>query len=365
MFELHGHPHPEFTQRIRDWGFTAGQAARLWRCLYREFATSAAECSGLAGDFREQIARHAVFSQPSAVQISDAPDGLARKYLLALADGERIESVWMRFRDRATVCVSTQAGCALGCVFCATGQLGYRRDLTAGEIIGQALFMRQRESAGPDRPPLRNVVFMGMGEPLVNYDAVIRAARIFGDPAGLSLGAKQLTISTVGVIPGIVRLADERQPYSLAVSLHAATQAERLAVVPAARAWPLDELIAACRYYCDKLDRKIFFEWTMIEGVNDSLDQALAVVELLRGMPAHVNVIPLNPTDAYDGRGAARPGLERFRETLLQRGLPCTIRQRRAIEVGGGCGQLNPAAGAARPAAPMGPTVGSTEPSNR
>lgn len=342
MFELHGHPHPEFTRQIQDWGFTTGQAARLWRCLYREFATSAADCAGIAGAFRGHLDRHAVFSQPSELHVSEAPDGLARKYLLALADGERIESVWMRFRDRATVCVSTQAGCALGCVFCATGQLGYRRDLTAGEIIGQALFMRRREAAVGKSPPLRNVVFMGMGEPLVNYDAVIRAARIFGDPAGLSLGAKQLTISTVGVIPGIVRLADERQPYSLAVSLHAATQAERLAIVPAARAWPLDELIAACRYYCEQLDRKIFFEWTLIDGVNDSREQALAVVALLRGLPAHVNIIPLNPTAAYDGRGAARSGLELFRETLLQRGLPCTIRQRRAIEVGGGCGQLNP-----------------------
>jgi 23S rRNA (adenine2503-C2)-methyltransferase len=231
----------------------------------------------------------------------------------------------------------------LGCVFCATGQLGYRRDLTAGEIIGQVLFMRRQEAASDLRPPLRNVVFMGMGEPLVNYDAVIRAARILADPAGMSLGAKQITISTVGVIPGIVRLADERRPYSLAVSLHAATQAERSAIVPAARAWPLDELIAACRYYCGKLDRKIFFEWTMIDGVNDSVEHAQAVVSLLRSLPAHVNIIPLNATSAYRGRGSARVELERFRETLLQNGLPCTIRQRRAIEVGGGCGQLNPA----------------------
>jgi 23S rRNA (adenine2503-C2)-methyltransferase len=342
MFELHGHPQSEFTRRIQDWGFTTGQAARLWRYLYREFATAAGECVELSGRFRQHLERHAVFSQMLAVHVAEAPDGLARKYLLTLADGERIESVWMRFRDRATVCVSTQAGCALGCVFCATGQLGYRRDLTAGEIVGQALFMRRCESIGSGHPPLRNVVFMGMGEPLVNYDAVIAAARIFADPAGLALGAKQLTISTVGVIPGIVRLADERQPYSLAVSLHAATQAERQVVVPTARAWPLDELIAACRYYCDKLDRKIFFEWTMIDGVNDSEEQALAVVELLSGLPAHVNIIPLNPTAAFDGRGSARSGLERFRETLLQRGLPCTIRQRRGIEVGGGCGQLNP-----------------------
>lgn len=342
MFELHGQPRLEFARQIQDWGFTAGQAARLWRYLYRDFAASTADCDGLAGEFRRHLDRHAAFSQLSALHVSEAPDGLARKYLLTLADGERIESVWMRFRDRATICVSTQAGCALGCVFCATGQLGYRRDLTAGEIIGQSLFMRRRELAGDRQPPLRNVVFMGMGEPLVNYDAVIRAARIFADPAGLSLGAKQITISTVGVIPGIVRLADERHPYSLAVSLHAATQAERLAVVPAARAWPLDELIAACRYYCQRLDRKIFFEWTMIDGVNDSIDQALTVVELLRGLPAHVNIIPLNPTAEYSGHGSARSALERFRETLLQRGLPCTIRQRRAIEVGGGCGQLNP-----------------------
>jgi 23S rRNA (adenine2503-C2)-methyltransferase len=181
---------------------------------------------------------------------------------------------------------------------------------------------------------------MGMGEPLQNYDAVMQALDVLCDPGGLAIGYKQVTLSTVGVVPGIYRLAQERRPYSLAVSLHAATQAERLAMLPVARAWPLAELMAACRYYTSKLDRKIFFEWTLIDGVNDSAQQAQALGDLLRGMPAQVNLIPLNPTPGYLPDASRPATVQQFQAALQTFGIPSTIRQRRGIDIAAGCGQL-------------------------
>jgi 23S rRNA (adenine2503-C2)-methyltransferase len=268
-------------------------------------------------------------------------DGFTRKFLLGLADGERIETVLMRFTGRATACVSSQAGCAMGCVFCATGQTGYRRHLTAGEIVAQAVHVARelRDSGEPRR--LRNVVFMGMGEPLHNYDAVMKAADILRDPSGLGLAADRITLSTVGVVPGIRRMADEARPIHLAVSLHAATQEERAELVPAARRWPLDELMDACRHYCSTLNRRIFFEWTLIEGRNDSAGHAHAVGRLIRGLPAQVNLIPLNPTAGYEGEPSRGEPARRFQRILAGGyGLPCTVRQRRGIDIAAGCGQL-------------------------
>jgi 23S rRNA (adenine2503-C2)-methyltransferase len=244
----------------------------------------------------------------------------------------------MRYRDRVTACLSSQVGCALGCVFCATGQLGFTRDLTVGEIVAQAVFVARQIRESNER--LRNVVLMGMGEPLLNYDAVMTALEILHDSGGLAIGAKQITLSTVGVIPGIVRLADERRPYSLAVSLHAATQAERLALIPAARPWPLDELMDACRYYTERLQRKIFFEWTLIADENDSVEHARSLGELLRGIPAQVNLIPLNPTAGFVGEPALNDSVQRFRSILAEYHIPVTVRQRRGLDIAGGCGQL-------------------------
>jgi 23S rRNA (adenine2503-C2)-methyltransferase len=187
---------------------------------------------------------------------------------------------------------------------------------------------------------LRNIVLMGMGEPLHNYDAVLKAVDILCDQTGLALGAKKITLSTVGVIPGIIRLADEARAVSLAVSLHGATQAERAALVPVASKWPLDALMEACRYYSTKLQRKIFYEWTLIEGKNDSGTSAHAVGKLLQGQPAQVNLIPLNPTSGYGGAPTGQEAARRFQQVLADYGLPSTVRQRRGIDIAAGCGQL-------------------------
>jgi len=222
------------------------------------------------------------------------------------------------------------------------------RQLTAGEIVQQVVHanrvvMEQREQNGAvseKRPTLRNVVLMGMGEPLHNYDAVMKAISILCEPAGLAIGPRHITLSTVGVIPGIIRLADERQPVNLAVSLHAATQEERAKLVPPARTWPLDELLAACRYYADKMKRRIFFEWALIEGQNDSAGQAATLGVLLQGLPSHVNLIPLNPIANFDGNPTSREAAKRFQAILAEHDIPSTIRQRRGIDIAAGCGQL-------------------------
>jgi 23S rRNA (adenine2503-C2)-methyltransferase len=316
-------------------------------------------------------------ARPTVVSELHSTDGFTRKYLLALADGRRIETVLMRFTGRVTACVSSQAGCAMGCGFCATGQMGFARQLTPGEIVAQVLHVRRALSppvagasqpahlssvtlakeealakAGPaatpaattDQERLRNVVLMGMGEPLHNYDAVMRAVDILRDQNGPAIGVRRITLSTVGVIPGIVRLADEPNPPHLAVSLHAATQAERAALVPVAARWPLDALMAACRHYSEKQQRRIFFEWTLIAGRNDTPEQAHAVGRLLRALPAQVNLIPLNPTSGYDGLPSDRTAARRFQDILAGYGLPSTVRQRRGIDIAAGCGQLATAA---------------------
>ena len=328
-------------------GGRPNHAARVWRYLYRELVADVAEMLALPARLRSRLEADAIV--PSLVVAEETPsrDGLTRKYLLELGDGQRVETVQMHFRGRATACLSSQVGCALGCVFCATGQMGFTRNLSTSEIVAQAVHVA-RALGGDSRPgttrdrghTVSNIVLMGMGEPLLNYDAVMRAINILRDSGGLAIGAKQITLSTVGVVPGIIRLADERRPRSLAVSLHAATQDERAALVPAARTWPLDALLDACRYYTSRLERRIFFEWTLIEGRNDSPEQARALAELLRGIPAQVNLIPLNPTVGYDGAPGRSEAAARFAQILRESGLPVSIRQRRGLDIAAGCGQL-------------------------
>ena len=273
-------------------------------------------------------------------------DGLTRKFLLRLADGQTVEVVLMSYPGRYTACLSTQAGCAMNCVFCATGQIGFARHLLAGEIVAQALHaQRHLKSAG--LAGLRNLVLMGMGEPLHNYDNVMAALDILTDTRGLNLGPGRITISTVGLVPGILRMARERLPYHLAVSLHAATDSERSALVPANRRWPIAGLLAACREYSQATGRRVFFEWTLIAGVNDSPATAECLAALLADLNAHVNLIPLNRTAGFGGAAAESSAADVFQRVLRDAGIACTIRQRRGIDVAAGCGQLRAEKGCA------------------
>jgi 23S rRNA (adenine2503-C2)-methyltransferase len=368
---LHELTREELRQQLVRWDFSPAHTALLWNRLYLGLATSCAEMPDLPPRLRRHLETHATVGVPATVRETASSDGFTRKFLLGLADGHAIETVLMRYHGRVTACVSSQVGCAMGCVFCATGQMGYTRHLTTGEIVAQAVHVaRALKQAGgegrgarggqsepkffpsPDasrrkpehdvpQPKLRNVVLMGMGEPLHNYDAVMRAVDILRDPAGLALGAARITLSTVGVVPGILRLAEEKRPLHLAVSLHAATQAGREALVPVAKRWPLDELMAACRMYSTTTGRRIFYEWTLIEGKNDTPDDARAVGRLLQGLPAQVNLIPLNPTAGYAGEPSRSEAAKRFQRILREEfRLPSTVRQRRGIDIAAGCGQL-------------------------
>ena len=333
----------ETEEMLEAAGLKAFHAAALWNALYRSGQPLSDAAVQFAPPLRRWVEEGAkVPAAPPCVLDTASSDGLTRKFLLQLADGQTIETVLMGYAGRHTACLSTQAGCAMGCVFCATGQMGFVRHLEPSEIVAQVL--HTREALGiwdpSARSGLRNLVLMGMGEPLHNYDAVMKALEIITDTRGINIGASRITISTVGVVPGIRRMAEERRPYNLAVSLHAATQESRAALVPSAKRWPLDELMDACRFYATQTGRRIFFEWTLIAGKNDTAEQASEVARLLHGVDAHLNLIPLNPTKRFDGDASSEPAVGAFQQVIQEAGIPCTVRQRRGIDVAAGCGQL-------------------------
>jgi 23S rRNA (adenine2503-C2)-methyltransferase len=336
---LLGLTRPVLAERLGAWGYKSVHAKAVWQHVHRQGRTDVEAIAGLPAGLASRLQSELPVEWPHIARDTRSSDGFTRKFLLTLADNRRVETVLMRYDGRVTACVSTQAGCAMGCVFCATGQMGFARHLTTAEIIAQVMLVSK--SRGPAVSKFRNVVLMGMGEPLHNYDAVIAATDILADTAGFGLSARRITLSTVGVVPGIRRLAAERRTVSLAVSLHAATQAGRLALLPpAAKAWPLDELMEACREYSAALDRHIFFEWTLIAGENDRADDAHALGRLLSTQRAHVNLIPLNPTDGYAGAPASTRAAKAFQAVLAEYGTPSTVRQRRGIDIASGCGQL-------------------------
>lgn len=319
---------------LAGWGLSSFYTGRVWDYLYRQRVEAIEQMAGLRPEHLTHFQQETTLSQlvPSLEQQSR--DG-TRKFLLALADGQQIETVLMPYRDRYTACISTQAGCAMGCLFCATGQMGFIRHLTAGEIVGQVIFLLRQQPQG-----LRNIVLMGMGEPLHNYEATMTAIDILTSHKGLAIAPRHITISTVGLVPAIKRLADEARPVQLAVSLHAATDAERNALLPIARKWPLAALLEACHYYVARRQKRIFFEWAMISGRNDTPAQAHALGQLLQGLNAHLNLIPLNPTNNYAEQPSQPAVLRQFQTILASYHLPSTIRQRRGLDIDAGCGQL-------------------------
>ena len=338
MINLYDLSLPELTTLLAEWGQPAYRARQVWEWLYRHYAGTFDEMSTLPGALRERLASETTLTIGEIALSRNSSDGQTRKVLFQLPDGQYIETVLMRYEKRRTLCISTQAGCAMGCVFCATGQMGFMRHLSVAEIVGQVMYFA-RELAAEDQH-VTNIVMMGMGEPLHNYDNTLATVDRLTDATGFNLGARKITISTVGLIPAIRRYADEQRQTPLAVSLHAATDEERGRLLPVNRRWPLAELMEACRYYEAKTGRRITFEWALSAGENDTAEQAHKLGELLRGMLGHVNLIPLNPTAGYGGTPSSPERVARFQEILTEYGVTSTVRVRRGIDIQAGCGQL-------------------------
>jgi 23S rRNA (adenine2503-C2)-methyltransferase len=310
---------------------------QVWHGLWG-LGARPAEMTNLPKALREKLEAAIVPALREGAR-SVSADGQTTKWLWVLNDGRRIETVLMLYPDRATVCVSSQAGCAMACSFCATGQGGFDRHLSVGEIVEQVVVARREALAGPEGPRrLGNVVFMGMGEPLANYDRTWSAVQLIHRELGLS--ARRITISTVGVVPGIRRLAAEPLPVNLAVSLHAARDELRNSLVPLNRRYPLSVLMGACGEYLAAKNRRLSFEWALIEGVNDSPRDANELAELALPLGAHVNLIPLNPTSGYLGRAARDGGVADFRRWLTELGVNATVRANRGTDIDAACGQL-------------------------
>ncbi len=329
---------PELTAFMAQLGEPAYRARQVWQWLYRHYAAGFSDMSNLPDALRVTLAREASIEPLRPVLRQASTDNQTIKVLFELADGQLIETVSMRYEKRRTLCISTQAGCAMGCVFCATGQMGFFRNLTVGEIVLQVIYFARELRAQNEH--VTNIVMMGMGEPLHNYRHTMAALDRLTDAQGLNLGARKITLSTVGLVPAIRRYADEKRQSPLAVSLHAATDEERNRLIPVARRWPLTELMDACRYYVAQTGRRLTFEWALIAGENDTAEQAHRLGALVQGLLCHVNLIPLNPTNGYAGRPSTKESVAAFQAVLSQYGVGSTVRVRRGIDIQAGCGQL-------------------------
>jgi len=330
----------ELTERLTAWGEPPFRARQVYAQLWRRSATYE-EMTDVPAGLRERLAEEL----PIEVRVLDertADRGATRKVLLELGGRHVIETVIMGYRDRVTACVSTQSGCAMGCTFCATGQMGLRNNLSAGEIAAQVVWARRAAARLPAWTPRRvtNVVFMGMGEPFANERASLGAVARLTDPRGMRLGSRHITISTVGVVPGIRRLPDANDQVRLAVSLHAADDELRSELVPANRLWGLAELIEAIATWRERTHHRPSLEWVMIDGVNDTDEQARKLVPIARRLHAHVNLIPLNATPGFPMQGSPPGRIRAFAALLERAGVNVTIRDTRGREIEAACGQL-------------------------
>jgi 23S rRNA (adenine2503-C2)-methyltransferase len=324
---------------LKAWEQPTFRAKQIIEWLYKHKVSSIEQMTNLPKALRERLTAETRIGvmEPAGEILSS--DGQTIKRLFKLPDGQLIESVLMEYDDgRRTACISTQAGCAMGCIFCATGQMGFARHLTNGEIVEQAVqFARELEAEG-DR--LSNVVLMGMGEPFHNYDNTLEAMHILNNPDGLGIGQRHITVSTVGLVPAIRQFADEDSQFSLAISLHAATDDERSRLLPINKRYPISDVMDAVKYYIGKTNRRVTFEWALIRGENDTIEQATSLGVLLHGLLCHVNLIPLNPTGGYGGAPSDPERVKAFQAKLEQWGVSSTVRVRRGIDIQAGCGQL-------------------------
>jgi len=323
----------ELEQLVESWGEPAYRARQIFRWIHHRGVLDPREMTDLPAALRERLQ----VAQSQEVRRLKSVDGLTSKLLLRLHDGQEIEAVEMKTAQeggRKTICVSTQAGCAMGCVFCVTGQFGFARNLDAGEVVEQVVRF------GEPTQPVTNVVFMGMGEPLANYAETLRTIKLLMHPVGLGLGARRITLSTSGLVPQMRRLAHEALQIGLAISLHAPNDDLRSSLMPVNRRWPIAEVLDAAEYYVERTGRRVSFEYTLMAGVNDSDPLADDLARLLRGRLCHVNLIPLNPNEAASLQASSTGRALAFEARLRQAGVAATIRVNRGRDILAACGQL-------------------------
>lgn len=337
----------EIEALMKEWGQPAYRAKQIYEQLYVRLADSPAQMTSLPSALRERLASETRMGTLQPVRVLTGDRGMTRKALFRVSEKASVEAVLMMYPDRATVCVSTQSGCAVGCSFCATGEMGFKLNLTTGQMVEQVLWAaRELKSLSAGSRPITNIVYMGMGEPFQNYDRWWASVERLHDPKGFNMGARGFTVSTVGVVPGIRRLAQEELAVNLAISLHAPDDALRNRLVPLNKRYPISALIQAVRDYTAKTRRRVSFEYVLMEGVNDGPEQALQLAKLVRGecgsrpLLCHVNLIPWNPVRGMAIRPSARRRAAQFESVLLKHHVPCTIRVQRGMDIAAACGQL-------------------------
>lgn len=328
----------ELTALLKSWGEPSFRARQIWQGLYQHWWRQPEDFTTLSKTLRQRLVDKVEFSHLRPITELKSSDEETLKTLFFLPDEQPIETVRMRYNKRRTLCISTQAGCAMGCTFCATGQMGFLRHLSSGEIVEQVIYFARRLAVQNER--VTNIVVMGMGEPLHNYQPTLDAIRRLNHPEGMNLGARRFTISTVGLVPQIRQLITEDVQINLAISLHAADDELRATMLPVNRRYPITELMDAVREYSRTTRRRVTFEWALIQQINDTPEQAQKLAAILKGMLAHVNLIPLNPTLGFKGEASSQGRARQFQQILENEGIACTIRLRRGIDIQAGCGQL-------------------------
>jgi 23S rRNA (adenine2503-C2)-methyltransferase len=327
----------ELSSLVEGMGEPAYRGKQIADALYKRGVRDFNQMTSLSKGLRDALQLRFSLGRSRVVTRQEAKDGTV-KLLLELADGQKVESVALPYEDRYSCCVSTQVGCPVRCAFCATGLSGYTRNLTAGEIVDQVLTVQDIARESDAQARVSNVVFMGMGEPLMNYEATVKSLHLLNDEAGI--GMRHLTVSTVGYVPGIRRLAKEKLQCTLAVSLHAPNDALRRQLIPTMHKWDIKALMSACCDYFDETHRRLTFEYCLLRGVNDQPEHAQELADLLRGINCHVNLIPFNPVDTLGFKGPKKDRVRAFRQMLETSGVQVTQRVQRGVDIDAACGQL-------------------------
>ncbi len=326
----------ELNQFLESFGKERYRSIQILRWLYQKGAQSFDEMTNLSKKFRQELSQVSFISTLHPLRVEQAKDG-TKKFLFQLEDGNRIESVLIPDKARLTLCLSTQVGCAFGCRFCLTGKIGWKRDLTTSEILNQILSVRETL---PEKRSITNIVLMGMGEPLANYENTLKAINLMHHPDAFKFSSRRITLSTVGLLPELERLSEEKISFRLAISLNASDEETRSQLMPINRRYPLNKILAFCKIFPLRRRTRITFEYVMVEGMNDSSQDAKKLIRILKGIPSKINLIPLNEAPGIPLKRPSEEKVKRFQEILMEGGLTAIVRTSKGGEISAACGQL-------------------------